>query len=199
MLEVETTDVLWYVDHVLDAMAAILARLGDRLANERPDLPGANSPFAIVTHCLGVMEFWAGAMIADRPIVRDRDAEFTATGAVDDLVARVALCRRRFAADLDKRTRATLDRGRRMTELLKQPQYEPASIARQVMAIFAGTKGYLDDIPIERVVDFERSLLRFLEQNHPELEEAIVKDSAVSPELEARLRAAIEDFKKGYA
>ncbi|MGD0345048.1 MAG: DinB family protein [Acidimicrobiales bacterium] len=102
MLEVETTDVLWYVDHVLDAMAAILARLGDRLANEKPDLPGANSPFAIVTHCLGVMEFWAGVMIADRPIVRDRDAEFTATGAVDDLIARVALSRHRFAADLDE-------------------------------------------------------------------------------------------------
>jgi hypothetical protein len=101
MLEVQTADVLWYVDHVLCAMTSILTRLGDRLANERPDLPGANSPFALVTHCLGVMEFWAGAMIADRPIVRDRDAEFTATGAVDDLVARVALARRRFAADLD--------------------------------------------------------------------------------------------------
>ena len=60
--------------------------LGDGPANRRPHLPGANSPFTIVTHCLGVMEFWAGAMIAGRPIVRNRDAEFTATGAVEELV-----------------------------------------------------------------------------------------------------------------
>jgi F-type H+-transporting ATPase subunit alpha len=104
-----------------------------------------------------------------------------------------------FAADLDKRTRATLDRGRRMTELLKQPQYEPASIARQVVAIFAGTKGYLDDLPIDRVVDFERSLLRFLDQNHADLEEEITKAGALSDAVDAQLRAAIEDFKKGYA
>jgi len=57
MLEVRTDDVLWYVDHSLDEMAAILRRLGDGLANRRPGLAGANSPFAIVTHCLGVMEF----------------------------------------------------------------------------------------------------------------------------------------------
>jgi F-type H+-transporting ATPase subunit alpha len=104
-----------------------------------------------------------------------------------------------FAADLDKRTKATLERGQRMTELLNQPQYEPVPFARQVMAIFAGTRGYLDDVPVNRVSDFERSLLRFLEQNHPDLEKTIVKEGAVSAELEAKLRAAIEDFKKDYA
>ena len=67
------------------------------------------------------------------------------------------------------------------------------------MAIFAGTRGYLDDVPVNRVSDFERSLLRFLEQNHPDLEKTIVKEGAVSAELEAKLRAAIEDFKKDYA
>ena len=80
MLEVRTEDVLWYADHSLDEMVAILRQLGDETANRRPRLPGANSPFAIVTHCLGVMEFWAGAVIADRPIVRDRDAEFSRDG-----------------------------------------------------------------------------------------------------------------------
>jgi F-type H+-transporting ATPase subunit alpha len=104
-----------------------------------------------------------------------------------------------FAADLDKRTKATLERGQRMTELLNQPQYEPVPFARQVMAIFAGTRGYLDDVPVNRISDFERSLLRFLEQNHPDLEKTIVKEGAVSAELEAELRAAIEDFKKDYA
>jgi F0F1-type ATP synthase alpha subunit len=67
------------------------------------------------------------------------------------------------------------------------------------MAIFAGTRGYLDDVPVNRISDFERSLLRFLEQNHPDLEKTIVKEGAVSAELEAELRAAIEDFKKDYA
>jgi F-type H+-transporting ATPase subunit alpha len=86
-----------------------------------------------------------------------------------------------------------------MTELLKQPQYEPASIARQVVSIFAGTKGYLDDIPIDRVVDFERSLLRFLDQNHADLEAEITKSGVVSDAVDAQLRVAIEDFKKGYA
>jgi F-type H+-transporting ATPase subunit alpha len=104
-----------------------------------------------------------------------------------------------FAADLDKRTRATLERGQRMTQLLNQPQYEPVPFARQVMAIFAGTRGYLDDVPVDRVSDFERSLLRFLEQNHPDLETTIVAEGAVSADLEARIRAAIDDFKKGYA
>jgi F-type H+-transporting ATPase subunit alpha len=104
-----------------------------------------------------------------------------------------------FAADLDKRTKATLERGQRMTELLNQPQYEPVPFARQVMAIFAGTRGYLDDVPVNRISDFERSLLRFLEQNHPDLEKTIVLEGAVSAELEAELRAAIEDFKKDYA
>jgi hypothetical protein len=101
VLEVEIRDVLYYADHSLEEMAGILRLLGDDLANARLDLPGANSPFAIVTHCLGVLEFWAGAMIAGRVIVRDRDAEFTASGAVDDLASRVARARRQLAVDLD--------------------------------------------------------------------------------------------------
>jgi hypothetical protein len=100
MLEVKVEDVGWYVGHSLDEMVAILRRLGDGMANQRPPLPGANSPFAIVTHCLGVMEFWAGEMIAGRAIQRDRVAEFTATGAVEELVTRVAQARLRLTADL---------------------------------------------------------------------------------------------------
>ena len=100
MLEVTIEDVDWYVGHWLDEMVAILRRLGDGPANRRPPLPGANSPFAIVTHCLGVMEFWAGRMIARRPIERDRDAEFTPTGSVEELVTRVARARRQLGADL---------------------------------------------------------------------------------------------------
>ncbi|HXZ99155.1 MAG TPA: F0F1 ATP synthase subunit alpha [Candidatus Binatia bacterium] len=104
-----------------------------------------------------------------------------------------------FAQDLDKRTRATLDRGQRMTELLKQPQYAPVPFARQVVAIYAGTHGYLDDLRFDRVSDFERSLLRYLEQNHPELEQTITEEKAVSKDTEAKLDAAIKDFRRGYA
>jgi F-type H+-transporting ATPase subunit alpha len=104
-----------------------------------------------------------------------------------------------FAADLDRRTRATLERGQRMTELLNQPQYEPVPFARQVMAIFAGTGGYLDDVPVNRVSEFERLLLRFLEQNHPDFEQAIAAERMLSEQVEGRLRAAIEAFKKDYA
>jgi F-type H+/Na+-transporting ATPase subunit alpha len=104
-----------------------------------------------------------------------------------------------FASDLDRSTRAQLERGQRMTELLKQPQYEPMPFARQVIAIFAGTRGYLDDVPVDRVGDFERSLLRFMDQNKPEVEKDIASEGRITDENEKALRAAIEDFKKGFA
>jgi uncharacterized protein DUF664 len=80
---------LWYVDKALDEMCAIVTDLGDELANRRPDLRQANSPYAILTHCCGVMEGWGGEVIANRPIQRDRPAEFRASGRVADLVAKV--------------------------------------------------------------------------------------------------------------
>jgi F-type H+-transporting ATPase subunit alpha len=104
-----------------------------------------------------------------------------------------------FASDLDRATRSQLERGQRMTELLKQPQYEPISFPRQVIAIFAGARGYLDDVPIDRISDFERSLLRWMEQNHPEIEKDIQEQRRITDETEKALRAAIEDFKKGFA
>ena len=104
-----------------------------------------------------------------------------------------------FAADLDKGTRDRLDRGQRMTELLKQPQYEPMPFAKQVISIFAGARGFLDDVPLDRVRDFEKSLLRFMDQTHPEAEEEINKTGRISDELEKSLRAEVEEFKKTFA
>ncbi|KNX39212.1 hypothetical protein VV01_05070 [Luteipulveratus halotolerans] len=92
-------------------MAATLADLGDDLANRRPDLPGANSAYVIVTHCLGVMEFWGGHVIADRAITRDRDAEFVAHGPVADLISRVRVQRTRLDADLASYDGAAPPRG----------------------------------------------------------------------------------------
>ena len=104
MISVE--DYLWYVDEALDGMIAIVTELGDELANRRPDIPDTNSPYVLLHHCLGVMEFWGGHMVAGRTTERDRDAEFRASGPVDELVARARRARRQLAADV-----ATLEPG----------------------------------------------------------------------------------------
>src|ERR1700687_2663325 len=103
-----------------------------------------------------------------------------------------------FAADLDKSTRDRLERGQRMTELLKQPQYEPMPFAKQVISIFAGARGFLDDVPLDRVRDFEKSLLRFMDQSHPEIEEDVTKSGRISDEMEKSLRAAVEELQKTF-
>jgi Protein of unknown function (DUF664) len=97
---ISTDDCLWFIDDALNGMVAIVSDLGDDLANAKPDVPGANSPFAVLTHCLGVMEFWAGGMIAGRSVVRDRDAEFEARGRVGDLVERARNAQQQLAEDV---------------------------------------------------------------------------------------------------
>ena len=89
-----------YVDRAVEAMADIVGDLGDDLANARPGLPGANSPYAILCHCLGVMDFWAGQVVAGREVERDRDAEFRASGPVTGLIAAAQDAQRRFRADI---------------------------------------------------------------------------------------------------
>lgn|SRR5262245_34654823 len=100
MITISTDEYRWFVDEALDEMARIVMQLGDDDANRRPDLPGANSPFAILTHCLGVLEFWPAFMVVDRPFERDRDAELRAVGPVAALVERTHAARRQLAADL---------------------------------------------------------------------------------------------------
>ena len=91
--------VVSYVDRAVDQMTAIVTELGDDLANRKPTLPGANSPYAILRHCLGVMEFWGGEVVAGREITRDRPAEFRARGAVAGLAAAATTALGRFRAD----------------------------------------------------------------------------------------------------
>lgn len=93
-------DFLYYVDDALNGMVGIVSELGDELANRRPDLPDANSPFAILTHCLGVMEYWAGEIVAGRSIVRDRPGEFRAAGRVAELTERVERARQQLRTDV---------------------------------------------------------------------------------------------------
>ena len=97
---VARVDYLWFVDLALREMARIVAELGDERANRRPPFAGANSPYAILTHCLGVMEYWAGATVAERAIDRDRAAEFAASGPVAVLLERAGRARQRLAEDM---------------------------------------------------------------------------------------------------
>jgi hypothetical protein len=99
-LVVARADYLWFADLALRGMARIVSDLGDELANRRPPFPGANSPYVILTHCLGVMEYWAGATVAGRPIERDRAAEFTSSGPVAALLVRTEKARERLALDV---------------------------------------------------------------------------------------------------
>jgi hypothetical protein len=97
---ISVDDYLWYVDVALDGMIAIVTDLGDELANRRPDVPDTNSPYVLLHHCLGVMEYWGGHVVAGRTIERDRDAEFRASGPVGELVDRARRARRQLADDL---------------------------------------------------------------------------------------------------
>lgn len=93
-------DVLRHIDLALDGMCATLEALGDESVNARPDLPGANSPYVLVRHCCGVMEHWGATELAGRTTDRDRDAEFTSSGTVADLVALVRSQRAQLESDL---------------------------------------------------------------------------------------------------
>jgi hypothetical protein len=99
-MNISEEDYLWFAGRALDGMAAILAELGDERVNRRPPLPGANTPYAIVAHCLGVLEFWAGSLVAGRSVERDRAAEFTASGSAEEMIERVAAAKEQLRADL---------------------------------------------------------------------------------------------------
>ncbi len=97
-------------------------------------------------------------------------------------------------ADLDKTTRAQLDRGQRTTEVLKQPQYVPMSLEKQVMILYAVTNGYLDDVPVDKISPLEEAFLRFMESNHPGVGKAIASEKALSDKTEEALKNAITQF-----
>jgi F-type H+-transporting ATPase subunit alpha len=101
-----------------------------------------------------------------------------------------------FGSDLDKVTKAQLDRGSRITEALKQPQYSPVPLEKQVMILYAVTNGYLDDVPVTKVRDFQESFLQFMVSTHPDIGETIARDKILSKETIEALRAAIEEFKR---
>jgi F-type H+-transporting ATPase subunit alpha len=99
-------------------------------------------------------------------------------------------------ADLDKATRAQLERGQRITEILKQPQYAPMPLEKEVTILYAVTNGYLDDVPVEKIAAFEQAFHRFMETNHPELGQRITADKEITSETEDVLKKAISEFKQ---
>jgi F-type H+/Na+-transporting ATPase subunit alpha len=101
-----------------------------------------------------------------------------------------------FASDLDKATRDQLTRGRALTEVLKQPQFQPLPVEKQVAIIWAATNGHLDDVPPEKIGEFESGLYRFLESTRPDLLPAIAAERALSDELAASLGDAVADYKR---
>jgi len=99
-----------------------------------------------------------------------------------------------MAADLDKATRSQLERGQRMQEILKQPQYQPMEFEEQVIVLMAGTSGYADKVPVEKIAQWQADLLRFMSSSHPEIGKEIIEKKAVSNELREKMGQAFSTF-----
>ena len=99
-----------------------------------------------------------------------------------------------FGTDLDKATVSQLERGKRLSQLLKQDQYQPMPVENQILVIFAGTRGFLDEFPVEVVDRYEKKLLSHISANHPEVLREIREKRVISPELESRIEGLLKDF-----
>jgi len=103
-----------------------------------------------------------------------------------------------FGSDLDKSTQRQLDRGLRLTELLKQPQYQPISLSDQVVLIFAGTNGYLEDVTVERVEEWQENFLRFFNTQYSELVDKMMTEQKMTDEIREGMAKACERFNETW-
>jgi len=103
-----------------------------------------------------------------------------------------------FASDLDAASRAQLDRGARLVELLKQPQYDPFPVEQQVASLYTGVNGYLDDVPLEDIARFEHDFLDFLKRSHPGILDSIRESKELSDDTATALKDAVEEFRKSF-
>jgi F-type H+-transporting ATPase subunit alpha len=101
-------------------------------------------------------------------------------------------------AELDKATKSQIDRGQRITEVLKQPQYQPMTVPEQVTILYAVINGYLDDVAVAKVGSFESRFHQFMANQHAEIIEEIAKTKMLSDETEAKLKEAITEFKRAF-
>jgi F-type H+-transporting ATPase subunit alpha len=103
-----------------------------------------------------------------------------------------------MSSDLDKTTQAQLGRGQRMQEILKQPQYQPMTLELQVIVIFAGTNGLADNVPVEKMPQWQADLLKYMESSYPEVGRDIVARRAISDETREKLMKALDAFRAGW-
>jgi F-type H+-transporting ATPase subunit alpha len=103
-----------------------------------------------------------------------------------------------FAGDLDKATRDQLNRGEKLSEITKQPQYQPLPVERQVAILYVATKGKLDDVPTPRVREFEAQFYRFLESEHPEVLKNLAEKKALDDEITTGLDKAVDSFRQSF-
>ncbi|MDR4496253.1 MAG: F0F1 ATP synthase subunit alpha, partial [Nitrospirales bacterium] len=105
-----------------------------------------------------------------------------------------------FGSELDKATQAQLARGARMVELLKQEQYKPMPVADQVLSIFAGVNGFVDNVPINKIREFEQDLLAFIKEKYPQVRDEVKTKKKIDDEFGGQLKQIINEFKKakGY-
>jgi len=99
-----------------------------------------------------------------------------------------------FGSDLDAATQRQLTRGERLVEILKQPQYQPLPLERQVSIIYAGTKGYLDDLPLDVLAKYEAGLYQFIESRYPDIFSTIQQERKISDELDQQMAKAFEEY-----
>jgi F-type H+-transporting ATPase subunit alpha len=99
-----------------------------------------------------------------------------------------------FGSDLDKATQRQLERGYRLVEVLKQPQYQPMPADKEIVILFAGANGYLDKWPVEEVAGYEKQMLEFMESKKPELLNEIKEKNDISDELNSKLKQALDEF-----
>ena len=103
-----------------------------------------------------------------------------------------------FGSELDAKTQAQIDRGKRIMEIFKQPQFSPVPVETQIAVIWSVQNGYLDDVPVNRVKEFQAKLTEFLSTRKPELLQKISAEKALSAGLSAEVKAAIEQFKETW-
>lgn len=99
-----------------------------------------------------------------------------------------------LGTELDKATQKQLDRGARLVELLKQPQYKPMPVEQEVMVVYAGTKGYLDEVPVTRVQEFQTAFLQYVETNGAALRNDLATKKELTAEIESQLKQLLSDF-----
>lgn len=100
----------------------------------------------------------------------------------------------KFGSDLDKSTQAQLNRGVRLVELLKQPQYQPMSAEKEVLSLYSGTRGFLDSVPIEKIGQYEQQMLAFIERKYPEILAEIKEKNIIGDSLDSKMGAALTEF-----